>query len=826
MIHILKAQGKHCAGCGACTSICPVSAITMTRDSEGFLTASIDQEACIHCGLCEKTCPVLHPDYSNDEPVCYAMAASTEERMDSSSGGIFPLLAHQTILDGGIVFGAVWNDDFSVSIKSAQTDEELAPLRKSKYVQACTENTFNEARDALRQGRKVLYSGCPCHIAGLKARLGDDALNENLLTVDVVCHGTPAPAVLQKYLDERFGLDNVANLSFRDKATFGWSTREHVELVDGSQVNSNPSPFMEAFNPCLIMGHCCGECPFSRLPRQADLTLGDFWGIDKFRPDLNDQLGLSVVLASSERGRSALERIRDQLIINEEVPLEWATDVNKTIIHPYPNHSGRKHFYSAMHLKPFEELRDNSLMHHYDIGVVGLWYGINFGSILTYYALYVALRSCGYDVVMLPRPEGLWPDYFGSFDTIAQRFMWDHCNVFLPYMDREEYILANESCDQFVVGSDVVWSHRICGSFVDQFFFLDWVKRDRKKVSYAASLADGLYGPEAYVQKALYHLGLFDAISVRETSGVDQLTKLTGREDIANTLDPVFLCNRAVYDGIMDEEPEAQSESNFVFSYILRDDLRDLKRRVIAMAKELHNATLRITGDANDLPTARSIVADVACPHDEFLEEMTVPLWLRSVRDCAFYVGDSYHAACFSLIYHVPFAIVYSPNDYAFKRIESLLTLLGLESRLITEYSTKEQIQVALEGVIDWEHVDEILGIERARSLAWLQGALKLPKRQLSVGDYLHDDELDRRLYVAREMRALREEASRLQGEIDARQNEIVERQGEIEALREEVRRSQEVRDDLANVVASRSFRIGRMLTWLPRHLRDGLNGQ
>ena len=192
---------KDCCGCSACVQRCPKQCITLKEDNEGFLYPIVDKKTCIDCGLCEKVCPILHQGEPQKPLKVYAAKNLNEEiRRQSSSGGIFTLLAEQVIQEGGVVFGARFDENWEVKHDYTETIEGLAVFRGSKYVQSRIEDNYKKAEEFLKQGRKVLFSGTPCQIAGLKRFLRKEY--EELLTVDFVCHGVPSPGVWRKYLKE------------------------------------------------------------------------------------------------------------------------------------------------------------------------------------------------------------------------------------------------------------------------------------------------------------------------------------------------------------------------------------------------------------------------------------------------------------------------------------------------------------------------------------------------------------------------------------------------------------------------------------------------
>ena len=199
MIHI--EEKSKCCGCNACVQRCPKHCIAMREDEEGFLYPIIDESSCINCGLCEKVCPVLNQGEERKPLKVYAAKNRNEEiRMQSSSGGIFTLLAEQIIQEGGVVFGARFDENWDVIHDYTETIDGLASFRGSKYVQSRVGETYKQAESFLKQGRKVMFAGTPCQISGLKLFLCKDY--ENLLTVDFICHGVPSPGVWRKYLEE------------------------------------------------------------------------------------------------------------------------------------------------------------------------------------------------------------------------------------------------------------------------------------------------------------------------------------------------------------------------------------------------------------------------------------------------------------------------------------------------------------------------------------------------------------------------------------------------------------------------------------------------
>lgn len=737
ILNELKKKDKMCTGCGACYNVCPVGAITMQEDDEGFLFPTIDANKCINCNLCKNTCPVLNTKYVNNKnPECYAMMADDLERVDSASGGFVAVIARWILKQGGCVYGAAWTRDWNVRHIRIDSVKELYKIKSSKYVQSNTNDSYIKVKNDLKSDKWVLYTGLPCQIAALYAVLKDFDINK-LITIDILCHGVPSYKVLKKYLEDNYEINDIEKIDFRDKTKYGWSSSTTVHYKNGNIVrkNINNDAFYKSFLPCMSLRKSCSVCPMSKIPRQGDFTAGDYWGVEKINKIMDDKKGTSVVLVNNNKGQKLVKILKDEFKLWEKTNLNDATRINANILHPFNAHPGRKHFFSAMNIKPFNKLVDDSLNHNYDIGVVGLWYGINYGSILTYYALYNLLRKLGYDAVMLPKPCNLWEERFNNPNTIAQRFVWKHCNVFLPYKYQGEYVKFNDRCKDFIVGSDVVWNYSICGEQVDQFFFLDWIERGHKKIAYAASFGNGLDGTEEYKQKAKYYLNKFNFVSCRERSSAKEASNFTGRNDIENVLDPVFMCDIEIYEKAI-EEVKNLEEDKFVFAYLLQRTYPKQKNKFLDYAERYFKAKSFVccnpNGNWNEYHKLYG---------DRLLKEVSVEEWLYYMKNCEFYIGESYHALCFCLIFHKPFIIVYGKNskNYSGARFQSLLEIVGLEKRWIDNLNDESIWKNLLEEEIDWSEVDRKLNIEKEKSLNWLKKALAEQLAELTPEDYVEN---------------------------------------------------------------------------------------
>lgn len=350
----------NCTGCHACFSICPQKCIAMEPDDEGFLYPIVEKNSCIDCGLCEKVCPLLNRVATNKNSKAVACKnRDRETRVLSSSGGVFTLIAEEILRLDGIVFGAAFDSELSVAHKLIDSCALLSDLRGSKYVQSRIDGAYLQAKNALDRGITVLFSGTPCQIGGIKAYLGKEY--SNLILVDLICHGVPSPLILQRYIDyhEERSRKRVERVFFRNKSK-GWK-RFSMQLCfeDGTayQETIDKDLYLRAFLSDACLRPSCYECIFKSLERHGDITLADFWGVDNVLPDMDDDLGTSLILLNSEKGNDLFEKVARKL--------EWKeTEINKAIgynlaaIESAPLNRNRRKFFSKLHKFSFEELVD------------------------------------------------------------------------------------------------------------------------------------------------------------------------------------------------------------------------------------------------------------------------------------------------------------------------------------------------------------------------------------------------------------------------------------------------------------------------------------
>lgn len=347
MIHIN--DKANCSGCYACAEICPKKCIEMKTDSEGFWYPEVDEAMCIACGQCEKVCAITSAQRKADSFKTLAYAAfnkNLDTRIQSSSGGIFRLLAEVVLEQGGVVFGAAFTSDYkAVEHICVDNTQDLARLQGAKYVQSRIGDAYSEVLDYLKQERLVLFTGTPCQIEGLCGFLGCDY--DNLITQDIICHGVPSPEVWRLWVDDLQQRANgeLVKMSFRDKEK-GWRKYDCKYVFSSdkiTRVNARDDLYMRGFLQNLTLRPSCYSCAFKGIERRADITLADFWGIDYVFPDMNDDKGISLVLIHSEKGKKIWEKNGRHIVWKVADP-EVVYRYNSSAVKSSPKAKGRERF--------------------------------------------------------------------------------------------------------------------------------------------------------------------------------------------------------------------------------------------------------------------------------------------------------------------------------------------------------------------------------------------------------------------------------------------------------------------------------------------------
>ncbi|MBR5318648.1 MAG: polysaccharide pyruvyl transferase family protein [Peptococcaceae bacterium] len=734
---IREIRHEECTGCGACYNKCPHNAIRMEYDSEGFLFPVIDDTLCVDCGLCLQSCAVKNPQYNNNSnPECYAMWADDEIRMVSSSGGMFTVLANYVLEKDGYVCGAAYTDDYTAVEHIVISDKnDLPRLRGSKYVQSNTKRVYSEIKTLLDENKLVLFSGCPCQVAGIYAYLGKDY--DNLYTADLVCHGVPSQKAFKKFVQEKIEANGpIKYMNFRDKSFGGWNVSTVIkhENEKSYKLKRNECYWLNSFLKLISIRKSCGKCKFATIPRQGDFTLADFWDVNRLTPEYDDKKGTSLVLVNNEKAFSLVPEIIEQTKLFEKSSLEHAKKYNSQLHSSSLLNNRRQRFFDLLDIYDFDKAVDYGLNRRFDIGYVGWWYGLNYGSALTNFAMHEVLtKKLKKTVLMID-----WPAFSDSDrnkpNTATRRFANHFYETSLRYTF-EETKKMNYHCETFLVGSDQLWNWYSTKE-MGQYFFLDFADDKHKRIAYATSFghAQSFFQGEEKL-KVAYNLKKFDAISVREKDGVKICEDEFGVK-AAHTLDPVFLCPKESYEQAIKLSKRIYSEK-YLLAYILNP------------TKEKYNI---IKEKANDLGIKYKIILDAqaekpeenkkAFDFDENIQDnLEIADWLWLFKNSEFIVTDSYHGFCYSIIFHKQF-VCFLNELRGNSRFNSLSELLCIEQFLVND-AQDIKVRNLDNKVINYDFVEERLEKERNRSMEWLSNALKMPHKNATVDELLYDEILN-----------------------------------------------------------------------------------
>lgn len=319
---------ENCCGCGSCGQKCPVGAIHMEADREGFLYPAIDSGRCVNCGACVGVCPIPRGEAwkAKEEPAAYAAKHKDRNVLrESTSGGAFTALSDLILEQGGVIYGAAYGREFgegglSVSHYRAETKEERDRFRFSKYVQSDTRDTFSQVREDLKKGRVVLFTGTPCQNAGLRGYLGGEHWPDNLILCDVICHSVPSPRIWADYVEflEREYGDGSATLNraqFRTKEVPWSRTAKSFVFTLGNDphVHMDDRYHKLLFQARTATRPSCYSCRFASLQRVTDLTIADYWGIEKYLPEFTDDDGVSIILVNTKKGEGYFRRMGERM---------------------------------------------------------------------------------------------------------------------------------------------------------------------------------------------------------------------------------------------------------------------------------------------------------------------------------------------------------------------------------------------------------------------------------------------------------------------------------------------------------------------------------
>ena len=709
---------ERCTGCGGCKNICPVNAIQMSRDREGFLFPVIENNKCIKCGRCFKACAVnidnkvLHS--KKEKPQYYAARGNLDLIKNSSSGGMFSIIATEIFERGGAVCGCRWSEDYREAFHTIiESESDLSYLRKSKYVQSDTGIVYSDIKQMLKKERWVLFAGTPCQVAGLYAFLGKEY--RTLVTIDVICYGVPSLKAYHSWLEQYSQGRQIERVDFRDKGQAHWGDVEYIQFKDGTKYYDNclHGLWYKALLNGIFTRKCCGTCKYANLERVGDFSLGDFWGISDVLPGFDNGYGTNLVLVNTEKAEKLFAKIRENIKyeeVSQEKVIAIASSRNGNLLRSTPSHWARRRFFDLLNTKKFSDAVNWTVHSKYDVGIVGWWYNLNYGGTLTYFALHQVLRKMGYSVLMINRTSED-PHHKPKEETVPYKFARKHYFISKSHSRKSIYDL-NEHCEAFISGSDQMLNP-VLWRWSGPEYFLNFVNGENRKIGYASSFGNRYVEDKNLSNIMKYWIRRFDALSVREDYAVDIAKNVFGI-NAEKVLDPVFLCDKQEYLNIA-----AQSEANekgFSVNFFL--DPSEEKREIIKFANDL------LKKDYINLINIDHVEENVKKMHmDNVKANASIEDWLYYYVNAEFVITDSFHGTCFAIILHKPFISV-ANIQRGEKRFISLLSELGLMNRLVYSFDEIKEKQGELFKEIDFTNADQILWKKREESLDWLRNAL------------------------------------------------------------------------------------------------------
>ncbi len=669
---------KECTGCLACYNACPQDAISLITNYEGFIEPIIETDRCINCGVCGNVCAKLGEKNFHEVKDARAVICNDEIRENCSSGGVWGQLAFTINSQGGVVYGAVLSEDLK-SVKHARLTkkDELKKSFGSKYLQSFIGKTYADVKNDLITEKKVLFSGCPCQVDGLKKFLKKDY--DNLITVDILCHGVASPWAYMKFVEEITDdeQDNIKGIKFRSKK-FGWSTHLSVVTEDSEKISPYSDDYFHAFLWGYSQREACFSCPYATANRVGDITIGDFWEINKVFHDWSDKKGTSLLLVNTEKGRSIVDDVEALFIKNEICTysdvIEKTGDVNWALIKPGNMPQYRNFFFHRLHMgDSFSTAFKLASTGQFDVGIYGWWNEIdgwtNYGSVLTYYALKEYILSLGLSVCMIPSP-------YDKSKTLSE-FIKKHDYRLGRKYSIEEMFKHNEYINTFLVGSDQLWFYD-CYKTWNHTLFLDFVSDQHKKIAYATSF--GHEDPKIPLNEQEIiksYLNQFDGISCRENSGVDYLSNKLHIENATHVLDPVFIVDKQRWDDLADESKHI-IKHKYIFAYILDPD----KEKINALkhlSSKLGLDIVSVTDRQYNKKEKELLLEKCGVVRDASISD-----YLNFIKNSAYVLTDSYHGTCFSIIYNKPFTTIINTTRGK-TRFDMLDEMLGVGNRYVKE---------------------------------------------------------------------------------------------------------------------------------------------
>lgn len=712
----MKKITENCSVCTACVSKCPKSAINISKKVYNEIKVN---NKCVDCNICKNNCPGNKTKEKNNPVFKVARVKSSTNINKSTSGGLFGEIARYVLKHSGIVYGAVFSDDFhSVKHTRCTNSDDLNKILKSKYVRSNMNNNFLLAEKDLKKGKTVLFSGTPCQIAGLKCFLKKDY--SNLITVDIICHGTPSEKIWSKYLTS-------LEIKFQSKAKYVdfryFNEKEPakiflVEFKNGKKYNDvlYNTTYGKAFFTGLINYPSCGNCQFKAFKNYSDITLCDAWGYEN--PEYKHKN--SLVMLNTSNGKAIYNKIKAKLIEFDDFDTEKLLNSNYPILYPTNNHYNRnkieKLSNNINNQLSYWQQEKNGLKKDKDgVGIINFHYeNYNYGANLVAYSLSEAVKKVGYNPYIIDF------DPFKEFDPLERyrtieflNFRKKYLNMTPRFRNKDELNILTDYLDMYITGSDQVWRKQITGANIETYF-LDFAK-GKNKISYAASFGTNDFeGNEEETEDCKVLLKSFYNISVREEEGQKILSNRFGQESTL-VLDPTLLLKKEEYEKLI---TETYDEKIDVAVYFVMDHentiLNDKNFARLFPKKKIVN----IKGNTETLGTTT------------IFKYNSISKWLDGIRKCEYLVTDSYHGVIFGTIFHKKIICI-GKKSKALSRFKTLFNNLkgNLESIIFSSLNSVKSTETA----INYEEIDANIEKLRESSFAFLQNSLGPNKVKVDI---------------------------------------------------------------------------------------------
>lgn len=789
-----------CCKCGACINTCAVKAIKMEKDKL-FEHAYIDEKHCVNCKQCYKVCPYNKKYLVNDPKIYVGRLKNDEDIKKSSSGGIFGQVARTMLKQQGIVYGAAYTNDFMVEHQRIDALANLDKVLTSKYILSKLGNIYQNVKKDLECQKKVLFSGTPCQIAGLKSYLNKEY--ENLYTIDLVCHGSASPLVWEKYkneLEKKYN-SKIADVNFRYYDKNNPSLNFYVKFANGNIYRNAlyDDPYGKAFLTNLIFDENCYNCRFCNFKNISDITLGDAHGYY----NANYPAKNSLIKINTEKGKKLFDSIKDDILLFNDFNFEEMCKTNYPIMHPPQRHYnvGKVNINAKSIAKELQDKCSNKSFEKVEnsVGILNFHYeNFNYGANLVAYSLSKAVERLGYEPFIIDF------DPFEDLNAIDRAKTWGLFNFrqkrlrLTPrYKTQEELKDLNKYFDRFIVGSDQVW-RKACSGQNFYAYFLNFASDDKLKVSYAASFGKSVFeGDNQDIINCTKLLNRIDHISVRENDAVN-ICHDCFRAKSKVVLDPTLLLTANDYKQIIDETYDEKVD---VAVYFVMDTdntvLKDKNLNRLFANKKIVN----IKGEYVDNILGNNFIYN------------SVEKWLDGISKCEYLVTDSYHGVIFGILFKKKIICI-GKNSAALSRFSSLFENLGGALEKIN-YSSLDDVQ-DINFIPDYKEIEKNLKKLRENSNDFLKQSLKNSKNKRDEFSIAFEEMINNK--------DMQQENNKLNEMLNLKDNTINELNNIIDSkdaqMYELNKRLEDVVASYNEVIGSKSWRYTGIIRKILRKLR------